>query len=216
MTTSRSNGAPVDAKDELPDAAVATVGGVVPVDARTAGTGGAPATVVEPVLPADGVCGGVVAAGVVCCAHDASALPLSAASMPQKVTGMVAPVPGVVDVPIGAAVDPLPTHDALASPFNEAATAHTVSGAVIGASPVAVVSVCAGSQELFAVPATATTTLQALTGITPSTGALWVPSLVGRSLLSGKAASGMHMPLAEPSTATTAPQAVTGADTSAT
>ena len=63
---------------------------------------------------------------------------------------------------------------------------------------------------------TATTTLHAFTGMTPSTGALWLPSVVGRSLTIGKPVSGMHMPLAEPSTATIAPQAVTGAATSAT
>ena len=135
--------------------------------------------------------------------------------MPQKVNGMVAPLPERSTCRSGAAVDPLPTHEPLASPFREAATAHTVKGAVTGAAPVAVVSVWEGSHELLAVPATATTTLQAFTGMTPSTGALWLPSLVGRSLTRGNPASGMHMPLAEPSTATTAPQAVTGADTSA-
>ena len=64
-------------------------------------------------------------------------------------------------------------------------------------------------------PSTATTTLHALTGMTPSTGALWLPSLVGRSLTSGNPASGMHMPLAEPSASTTTPQAVTGTKASA-
>ena len=132
--------------------------------------------------------------------------------MPQNVSGTVAPLPGLVGVPIGAPVEPLPTQVPLASPLRDAATAQTVTGAKTGADPVAVVSVWDGSHELFAVPATATTTLHAFTGMTPSTGALWLPSLVGRSLTSGNPASGMHMPLAEPSTSTTAPQAVTGAE----
>ena len=61
-----------------------------------------------------------------------------------------------------------------------------------------VVARCEGSHELLVVPATATTTLQALTGMMPSTGALWLTSSVGRSLTRGKPASGMHMPVAAP------------------
>ena len=89
-------------------------------------------------------------------------------------------------------------------------------GAKTGTDPApVVVDTWVGSHELLAVPSTATTTLQAFTGTTPSTGALWLASLVGRSLVSGNPASGMHMPLDEPSASTTAPQAVTGTNTSA-
>src|SRR6202042_1086863 len=112
-------------------------------------------------------------------------------------------------------VEPVPSHVALEPPSSAAVTAHSVTGAKIGAEPAVAAPTCEGSHELLAVPSTATTTLQAFTGTTPSTGALWLASFVGRSLTSGYPASGMHIPLAEPSTSTTAPQAVTGTKTSA-
>ncbi len=68
----------------------------------------------------------------------------------------------------------------------------------------------------MALPTTATTTLQPLTGRTPSTGALWLWSLVGRSPERAASLAGWHDPSAEPSTATTAPHAVTGTSASAT
>ena len=135
--------------------------------------------------------------------------------MPQMVTGTVAPVPGFPAVPIGAKAEPAPSHVPLESPSRAAATAQIVTGAEADAGPVDVVPTCDGSHELLAVPSTATTTLHAFTGTTPSTGALWLASVVGRSLASGNPASGMHIPFAEPSTSTTAPQAVTGTKTSA-
>jgi len=105
--------------------------------------------------------------------------------MPQIVTGAVAPVPGLPGVPIGVELDSAPSHVPVESPSSAAATAQTVTGADTGAEPVAAVPTWEGSHELLAVPSTATTTLHALTGMTPSTGALWLPSLVGRSLTSG-------------------------------
>jgi hypothetical protein len=84
ITTSSSKGAPVEAKDEALDAAVATVGAPSErfdtgdgVDTSDAGIGvtpeaddaGVPAAGVEP----------TVDAAVVGCGHEASALPLSAA-----------------------------------------------------------------------------------------------------------------------------------------
>ena len=103
MTTSRRSGAPVDARAAAPGAAVATVGeltGVPPVEARAAGTGVGPDAVAAAVLPPGGVGTGVTP-GVVGSVHEASATPLSAASMPQKVTGTLTPVPGLVGVPMG-------------------------------------------------------------------------------------------------------------------
>ena len=135
--------------------------------------------------------------------------------MPQMVTGAVAPVPGLPAVPIGVEVEPAPSHVPLESPSRAAVTAQSVTGAKTGAAPVVVVPTWEGSHELLAVPSTATTTLHAFTGTTASAGALWLASLVGRSLARGKPASGMHIPSAEPSTSTTAPQAVTGTKTSA-
>src|SRR5580698_5066272 len=135
--------------------------------------------------------------------------------MPQMVTGAVAPVPGLPALPIGAEVEPTPSHVPLESPSRAAVTAQSVTGAKTGAEPVVVAPTWDGSHELLAVPSTATTTLHAFTGTTLSTGALWLALLVGRSLTSGYPASGMHIPLAEPSTSTTPPQAVTGTKTSA-
>jgi hypothetical protein len=130
--------------------------------------------------------------------------------MPQSVTGAVAPVPGSPAVPIGAEPEPAPSQAPFEVPSSAAVTAQTVTGAKTDAGPAVAVPTWVGSHELLAVPSTATTTLHALTGTTPSTGALWLASLVGRSLVNGNPASGMHIPLAEPSTATTAPHAVTG------
>ena len=109
----------------------------------------------------------------------------------------------------------MPVQVLAASPSRAAETEQTVTGAKSGTDPVVEVESWAGSHELLAVPSTATTTLHVFTGITPSTGALWFPSVVGRSFTSGNPASGMHIPLAVPSTSTTAPQAVTGTKTSA-
>jgi hypothetical protein len=118
-------------------------------------------------------------------------------------------------VPIGVEVEPAPSQVALESPSRAAVTAQSVTGAKTDVEPIAVVPTWEGSHELLAVPSTATTTLQAFTGTTPSAGALWLALLVGRSLTSGYPASGMHIPFAEPSTSTTAPHAVTGTKTSA-
>ena len=63
ITTSSSSGAPVEARAEVPDAAVATVGALTgdpPVEARTAGTGG-PDAVAVAVDPAGAGGTGVVA-----------------------------------------------------------------------------------------------------------------------------------------------------------
>src|ERR1700677_2018516 len=126
------------------------------------------------------------------------------------VTGAVAPLPGLPAPPIGVEVEPAPSHIPLESPSSAAVTAQIVKGARPGADPDVVVTTWEASHELLAVPSTATTTLHAFTGTTPSAGALWLALLVGRSLTSGYPASGMHIPLAEPSTSTTAPQAGTG------
>ena len=90
-----------------------------------------------------------------------------------------------------------------------------MTGTLTGTEPVGVVARCVGSHELLAAPATATTTLQALTGITPSMGALWLTVSVGRSFTSGNPVSGMHVPFAVPSTSATTLQTVAGAKTSA-
>jgi hypothetical protein len=213
MHTSSKSGTPVEASEEVPEDVVATVdpvAGVGLVAARATGTpvgdeGDGPEP--GPVLVGD--------VDTVGPGHDASALPPSAPSMPQTVTGSVTPVPGPPGVPIGIVVDSAPVHVPLELPSRAAVTAQIVTGALTGTDPVGVVAWCEGSQVLLAEPATATTTLHALTGMTPSTGALWLTSLVGRSLTRGNPASGMHIPLAEPSTSTIAPQAVTGMKTSA-
>jgi hypothetical protein len=59
--------------------------------------------------------------------------------MPQMVTGTVAPVPGFPAAPMGAKVDPAPSHVPPALPSRAAVTAHIVTGAEIGAGPVDVV-----------------------------------------------------------------------------
>ena len=136
--------------------------------------------------------------------------------MPQTVTGAVAPVPGLPALPIGAELDPVPVQVALEEPSRAAVMAQSVTGAKTGAEPVGVDPTCEGSHELLAEPSTATTTLHAFTGTTPSTGALWLWSLVGRSSESAASLAGWHDPAAEPSTATTTPHAVTGTSASAT
>jgi len=157
--------------------------------------------------------GGVVE--VVGCGHNALAVPPRAASMPQIVIGIVTPVPGVPGVPIEMPVVPAPVHTPDALPSSAAVTEQTVTGTLTGTEPVGVVAGCVGSHELLAVPATATTTLQALTGITPSMGALLLTVSVGRSFTSGNPVSDMHMPFAVPSTSAMTPQTVAGTKRSA-
>jgi hypothetical protein len=199
--------APVDASDEgdVTGAAVAAVVAAGVVEANVAGTV-PPAD--EPVV--DGEVTGPPGIG-----HEASADPPSAVSIPQIVTGSVTPVPGLPGLPIGRLVEPVPVHVPSAVPFRAPVTAHTVTGAFTGADPVALVATCVGSHEFEAVPSTATTRLQALTGNTPSTGALWLTLSLGRSFTSVAEPSGMQLAVAVPSTSATAPQAVTGAKTSA-
>ena len=153
---------------------------------------------------------------VVGCGHEASALPWRAACTPHSVTGTVPPVPGLPGLPVDVEAEPGPVQVPSAVPSRAAESAQAETGAKTGTDPdPVVVDTWVGSHELLAVPSTATTTLHAFTGRTPSTGALWLPSLVGRSFVSGNPASGMHMPLDEPSASTTAPHAVTGTKTSA-
>ena len=151
------------------------------------------------------------------CGHEASALPSRAACTPQSVTGTVAPVPGLPGLPGGRR-------------GRARSRAGTVGGAVKGQpkwrrrrperrpgwtlSPSSS-QTWVGSHELLALPSTATRMLQAFTGITPCTGALWLASRWADHAVSGNPASGMHMPLDEPSTSTIAPHAVTGTKTSA-
>ena len=208
-------GAPVDASELAPDAAVATVGALTgpALETRAAGAGAPPEADAEEGVPAGMV---AVDGDVVGCGHEASALPSSAACTPQSVTGAVPPVPGLPGLPVEVEVEPVPVQVPSAVPSRAAEIEQAETGAKTGTDPAPDVGdTWVGSHELLAVPSTATTTLQAFTGMTPSTGALWLPSVVGRSLLSGNPASGMHMPLDEPSASTTAPQAVTGTNTSA-
>ena len=81
-------------------------------------------------------------------------------------------VPEVPGVPPATEVEPVPSHVPLELPSRAAETAHRVTGAKTGAAPDVVLPTWEGSHELFAVPSTATTTLHAFTGATPSTGAL--------------------------------------------
>ena len=213
INTSSKSGAPVEARDEAFEAAVATVGVVSDGELETDDAGiGVPVDEDDAGVPAAEV-GVTVDAAVVGCGHEASALSLSVPWMPQMVTGAVAPVPGLPAVPIGVKVEPAPSHVPLEFPSRAAVMAQSVTGAETGAAPVVVVPTCEGSHESLAVPSTATTMLHAFTGTTASAGALWLASLVGRSLARGNPASGMHIPLAAPSTSTIAPQAVTGTKT---
>jgi hypothetical protein len=148
--------------------------------------------------------------GAAGCGHDALAVPASAASTPQMVTGSVTPVPGFPGLPIGTDVEPAPVQVPLAFPLSAAVTAQAVTGTLTGTFPVGVVARCDGSHEFVALPATATTTLHALIGTTPSIGAPWLTLLVGRSLTSGKPALGMHIPVAVPYTSAMTPQTVAG------
>lgn len=215
IRTSSNSGAPVEASELAPAAAVATAGALIGPESatRAAGAGVTPGAEAEEGLPT----GTVAAEGdVVGCGHEASALPSNAACTPQIVTRTVPPAPGLPGLPVDVEVEPVRVHVPSAVPSRAAETAQAETGAYSGTDPGVVdVETCEGSHELLAVPSTATTTLHAFIGITPSTGALWLPSLVGRSLVSGNPASGIHMPLDEPSTSTTAPQAVTGTKTSA-
>jgi hypothetical protein len=209
INTSSKSAAPVEARDDgdVTGAVVAAAVAAGVVEASVAGIVAPPAAD-DPVV--DGDVTGPPGTG-----HDASADPPNAASMPQIVTGSVAPVPGLPGVPIGRLVEPVPVQVPLAVPFRAPVTAHTVTGAFTGADPVAVVATCAGSHEFDAVPSTATTMLQALTGSTPSTGALWDALSLGRSLTNVAELSGMQLPVADPSTAASTPHTVTGANTSA-
>ena len=79
-------GAPVDASELAPDAAVATVGALTgpALETRAAGAGAPSEADAD-----EGVAAGIVAVDgdVVGCGHEASALPSSAACTPQIVTG---------------------------------------------------------------------------------------------------------------------------------
>jgi hypothetical protein len=174
ISTSRSSGAPVEANDEAADgeaadgeAAVATVG-VLPLP-------GLSETSEAVALPADDVDVAVVPLGVAVeddvtgCGHEESALPSKAACTPQSVTGTVAPVPGV---PVDVELELEPAQVPPALPSSAAETAQAEMGAKTGMDPLGdVVETCEGSHELLAEPSTATTTLHAFTGMTPSTGA---------------------------------------------
>jgi len=129
----------VEARDEMLEPAVATVGvrSDDGLDSNDAGIGAAPDQDAVGVAAAE--VGLTVDTSVVGCGHEASALPLSAAWMPQTVTGAVAPVPGFPEVPIGAAVEPAPSHVPVESPSRAAVTAQIVTGAKTGAAPVVVV-----------------------------------------------------------------------------
>src|SRR5580700_9427080 len=201
MSSSTRSGAPVKASG--PDDAAAAVLAAVGVTAAA--------------VVAGAVVGGEVA-GVelgdvltVGCGQEAMDVPPRATSMPQMVIGIVTPVPGLPGVPIGPTCVPAPVQVPLALPSTAAVTAHTVTGTLTGTLPVGVVFRWVGSHWLLAVPSTATTMEHALIGSTPSMGALWLTSLVGRSLTSGKPSTGMHMPLALPSTTAITPHAVIGA-----
>ena len=104
------------------------------------------------------------------CGHEESALPSNAACTPQRVTGTVAPVPGV---PVDVELELVPVQVPPALPSRAAEMAQAEMGAKTGMDPVdGVVETCEGSHELLAEPSTATTTLHAFTGMTPSIGAL--------------------------------------------
>lgn len=213
INNSNRIGAPVEASGVVPEE-VDAVAGVGVVEASVAGTtvaveGDVPEPEPEP-APEPEPEGDVVGSG-----HAEFAVPPSAASTPQMVTGTDPPVPGPPGVPIGTLVDPAPVHVPLALPSRAAVTAQIVTGTLPVTDPVGVVARWDGSQELLADPDTATTTLHTLIGMTPSIGALCVTSLVGRSLTSGNPASGMHIPVAAPWTSTITPQTVAGAKTSA-
>src|ERR1700761_8115860 len=105
--------------------------------------------------------------------------------MPHSVTGTVPPVPGVPGDPVEVVVDPAPVQVPSALPSSAADTAQAETRTNTGTSPDDVAVADDGSHVLLALPSTATTTLHALTGTTPSTGALWLTSLVGRSFVSG-------------------------------
>ena len=215
IRTSSNSGAPVEASEPAPDAAAATDGALTGPESatRAARAGVAPDAEAEEGVPVGTV---AVEGDVVGCGHEASAWPSNAACTPQIVTGTVPPVPGLPGLPVDVEVELVPVHVPAAVPSRAAVTAQAVTGANTGTDPgVVAVETCEGSHELLAVPSTATTTLHAFTGMTPSTGALWLASVVGRPLVSGNPAAGMHMPLDEPSTSTTAPQAVTGTKMSA-
>ena len=118
---------------------------------------------------------------VVGCGHEASALPSRAACTPQSVTGTVPPVPGLPGLPVDVEVEPVPVQVPSAVPSRAAEIAQAETGAKTGTDPApVVVDTWVGSHELLAVPSTATTTLQAFTGMTPSTGALWLASAGGQ------------------------------------
>jgi hypothetical protein len=165
-------GAPVDASELAPDAAVATVGALAgpTLETRAAGAGAPPEADDDEGVPAGivAVDGDVVGSG-----HEASALPSRAACTPQIVTGTVPPVPGLPGLPVDVEVEPVPVQVPSAVPSRAAEIAQAETGAKTGMDPdPEVVDTWVGSHELLAVPSTATTTLQAFTGMTPSTGAL--------------------------------------------
>jgi hypothetical protein len=153
------------------------------------GTGVEPPGLVGPVGLLDPV-------GVLTLGHEALAVPLSAPSIPQTVTGIVTPEPPPPPVPMGVPVLPLPVQTVVAFPSMAAATEQTVTGAVTGSVPVWAALTWLGSHEFEPVPSTATTTLHALTGKTPSMGADWVSELVGTPSTSGVSLAGMHLPAA--------------------
>ena len=128
MTSSSSNGAPVDASEVTPDdvaVSVAAAGGGL-VEARVSGTD-VGEDVETPVAGGD--------PDTVGCGHEASVPPPRAASIPQTVTGTVTPVPGVPGVPIGMEVEPVPVHVPPELPSSAAVMAQTVTGVLTGPSP---------------------------------------------------------------------------------
>jgi len=120
MNTSSTNGAPVEARDEAFDAAVATVGALRGPELETNDAGIGAAADEDDGFPEPEV--GAVDAAVVGSGHEASALPLSA-PWTQIVTGAVAPVPRLPGVPIGEGLDSAPSQVPVESPSKAAATA---------------------------------------------------------------------------------------------
>lgn len=136
--SSNKRGAPVEASELEPDAAVARVGALTGPESEASAAGaGAPPD------PADeeGVSAGTVAVDgdVVGCGHEASALPSRDACTPHSVTGTVAPVPGLAGLRVDVEGEPLPVQVPSAVPSSAAEMAQTETGAKTGADPSPVV-----------------------------------------------------------------------------
>ena len=225
---SRSSGAPVWANE--PTDVVATVPAGVPepdgvVEVRLIGVVPdevlIPVALPPPVLepppddpPPPVVVGVVVGVELVLGSGQvALALPPTAPCTPQRSTGTVRPLAGSPEEPTGVVVVPAslpPVHTPLAEPSRPAATEQRFTGASTGAEPVCDWATWSGSHELVALPATAATMLQPLTGTTASIGAPWLAVSVGRPSTRLALLVGVHEPVDAPSTSAMTPQRVTG------